>query len=401
MTAGPYPYPFSGGYEKCPSLDLDPMYAQLRETEPVAQVRTPEGEVVTLVTRHAEVRKVLGQPKLFSREHAAVADALRPEAFLVDIEGDRHRAQRDLVKDYFTAAEAEKLRPRAQQITDGLLDAMQASSQPADLIELLALPLPITIICEVLGIPAADRTQFGAWAEALVGLRPGAGEAEMVATAEAGTALADYMAKALAERAARPGSDLLTVLAQADAPQVDAKDRILLAIAVLVAGFETTASMLGNMVLLLIGRHRPAWRQLQQQPAWIPTAVDELLRLIPVDARDGMPRGTTRDTRLGDVLIPQDTAVLVARAAANRDPRCFDNPDELDLRRAPNPHLTFGHGPHLCLGAHLARMELQVALRTLIARFPDLRLAIPEPDLQWKHSTMRGLKALPVRWTRP
>ncbi|MBO2447560.1 cytochrome P450 [Actinomadura barringtoniae] len=394
-TGRPHAYPFARGYEGCPGLDLDPKYARLRENEPAARVLTPEGDLAVLVTRYADACRVLARPAEFSREHVNIAsDGLRDEVFLTDIEGDRHQAQRNLLKSYFTPASAERLRPRAEQITTELLNQMAAAGPPTDLVEALALHLPIAIICDVLGIPRDDQGQFSDWARAFLGLRPGSRNEE----AAAGAAMYHYMQIGIAEHRANPDNTLLTTLALAEDPTVDEHTRILLAIGTLVAGFETTANTISGQVYTLLYHYPQLWRQLADHPELIPTAVDELLRWIPVDARDGMARGTTRDVVLSGSVLPEGSAVLVARGAANRDPRRFDDPERLDLSRRVNPHLAFGHGPHRCPGEHLARMQLQVALTGLVSRFPDLRPAVAESALGWRRSTMRGLRSLPVTW---
>ncbi|MBO2450911.1 cytochrome P450 [Actinomadura barringtoniae] len=403
-TAGrPHAYPFAGSYEGCPGLGLDPKYARLRENEPAARVLTPEGDLAVLVTRYDDACRVLARPAEFSREHVNVAgdalrDGMRDEAFLTEIEGERHRAQRNLIEGYFTAAGAERLRVRARRVTDELVERMAAAVPPVDLVEALALPLPIAIICDVLGIPDDDQGQFSDWARAFLGLRSRSRGKDQEASEAAGAAMYHYMQIGLAEHRANPDDSLLTALAVAENPTVDEHTRILLAIGTLVAGFETTANTIAGQAYTLLYHYPDLWRQLAERPETIPSAVEELLRWIPVDARDGMARGATRDVVLAGSVLPEGSAVLVARGAANRDPRRFDDPERLDLRRRPNPHLAFGYGPHRCPGEHMARMALQVALTGLVSRFPDLRPAVSESALRWNRSTMRGLRSLPVTW---
>ncbi|GAA2165292.1 cytochrome P450 [Actinomadura napierensis] len=397
-------YPFPGGYEHCPGLDLPPEYLDLQRRCPVAPVTTVEGEDVILVTRMADVRRVLAQADTFSRQACTVKDDLREQAYLPDIDGPRHRAQRNMVRSSFTQQSAEQLRPRAIQITSDLLTAMERHTPPADLIQHLALPLPVTIISELLGIAAQDRSQFGDWATAFLGLRPGASDAELASASLAQRELYAYMEAQLAQRRRSPGTDLLSVLATADSPDpsidVTEHERILLAIAVLVAGFETTTAMLANMTYLLLYRHPDWWKRLCSNPSQVPAAVEEMLRITPIDARDGMARAVTRDVDLAGVTIPAGSTVLVSKAAANRDPAAFTDPDRFNPDRPAAPgNITFGHGPHLCLGAHLARMELQVALSGLIRRFPALQAVTPEHEIAWKRSTMRGPEQLLVRWS--
>lgn len=171
-----------------------------------------------------------------------------------------------------------------------------------------------------------------------------------------------------------------------------------LGVGLLIAGHETTASQLTNLLYVLL-THPPHWNHLLQQPDILPTAIEELLRFVPLGATNGMPRVASKDIRLGDVLIRAGETVLLARPAANRDETIFTDPDTLTLDRTDNPHLTFGYGTHHCLGAHLARMELQVAIATLLTRFPTMRLAVPEHQLRWKTGlAVRGLHELPVKW---
>ncbi|WP_168212174.1 cytochrome P450 [Actinomadura rubteroloni] len=395
----PHPYPFGGGYGNCPGLDVHPHYAWLRENDPVARIRTPEGEEPLLVTRYRDVCRVLARPSVFSREAATTAaDGLRDQRFLTDIEGAAHAAQRALIQPFFTRARAEALRARIAFIAGEFVAGMASLGEPADLVRDLAVPLPVAVICEILDIPADERTRFGDWAAAMLSPRPGASDAERASVAAAMDELGRYMAGKLAERAAEPGPDLLSALAVGAGP-VPAEDRVTLAAAMLIAGFETTTNMIGNMVHTLLRFHPGLWDALVRDPGLVPTAVDELLRWIPSDARDGMARGATADTSIGGVTVAAGTSVLVARGAANRDPDRFPDPERLDLARTPNPHLTFGHGPHRCPGEHLARVELEAALWALTERFPRLRPADPDAAPRWKRSTMPGLAELPVRWS--
>jgi cytochrome P450 len=305
-----------------------------------------------------------------------------------------HTRLRRLVSKAFTPRMVELLRPRVQAIADALLDAV-ADRGEMDLIDDYAFPLPITVIAEMLGVPPADRDQFRAWSDTLVAAVPPM-PAGPEAT-EAAEGLRRYLEALFEERRRAPAEDLSTGLLQAE----EAGDRLSkeelqgMMYLLLVAGYETTANLIGSGVLALL-QHPDQLAALRGDPALLPSAVEELLRFCAPVATSTL-RYAADDVALGGVVIPKGDMVLVVITAANRDPVRFPFPDALDITRADNKHLAFGHGIHYCLGAPLARLEGEIALGTLLRRMPDLRLSVAPGALTWRPSlVLRGLTKLPV-----
>jgi cytochrome P450 len=298
---------------------------------------------------------------------------------------------RRLVQKAFTPRRA-ALRPRAEEIAAGLLDEMAPTGGGVtDLLGAYARPLPIAVLCELLAIPAADR----AWVAVAVAAYDDRAEHQRVELE-----LAAYFTGLIAARRAEPGDDLASALALArDNAGGLAGDELLATVFLLVmAGFDTTVNLIASGILALL-THPGEKTRLQQDPSLLPAAVEELLRFTnPVNHAND--RFTTEDVPVGDVVIPAGEWVFPAISSANRDPAQFPGPDRLDLGRDTSGHVAFGHGVHHCLGAPLARMEAEVALGALLARFPRISLAVPPEELRWRSvSLMNGLESLPVRLT--
>ncbi|GAB2923311.1 cytochrome P450 [Micromonospora polyrhachis] len=382
-------------------LQLDPTYGELREKQPLVRVRLPYGEEAWLATRYEDVKTVLGDLR-FSRAAALGRDEPRstPHSIqegILTMDPPDHTRLRKLVAKAFTARRVEQLRPRTQQIADELLDAMIAAGPPADLVEHFSTPLPIRVICELLGVPIVDQGRFHTWSEAIVSTTSLSPEQidEYLANLYA------YIAELVAQRRKEPTDDLISALVRARAEDEDrlTEDELVrLAAGLLAAGHETTVTQISNFVYVLL-THPSELDRLRADPELIPAAVEELLRYVPLGAASAFARYARENVELGGGTVRAGEPVLGALSSANRDERVFADPDRLDLTRPTNPHVGFGHGVHHCVGAQLARMELQVALGSLITRLPDLRLAVPEPDLAWKSGLLvRGLTALPVAW---
>jgi cytochrome P450 len=383
-------------------LEPDPQYAKLRRSEPVCRVQLPYGPPAWLVTGYDLTKAVLGDAR-FSRSAAVGRDNPRESAVdvsqvaesVLSMDPPEHTRIRKLVGKAFTPRRVEALRPRAAHIALGLLDDMIAAGPPADLVDSFSFAFPAIMICELLGIPEGDRHTFRGWADATVS----GTAATPVQEQDAYLHLVSYLAGLIAQRRARPGDDLLTGLVQArdNDDRLSESELLVLAMALLVAGHETTARQITNMTYTLL-TNPPQLQQLRQQPQLLPAAVEEMLRFNVFGSAIN-PRIATTDIELGDVLVRAGEPVLCSRASANRDQKVFSHADELDFGRDPNPHAAFGYGPHFCLGANLARMELQVALGTILSRLPRLRIAVPEDSLTWHEGTMmRGLAAFPVAW---
>jgi cytochrome P450 len=383
-------------------LEPDPQYAELRRTAPVCRVQLPYGPLAWLVTDYHLAKTVLGDPR-FSRAAAVGRDNPRDSALdasqvaesMLSMDPPEHTRLRKLVGKAFTPRRVEELRPRAVEVAGRLLDDMMAAGPPVDLVDSFAFAFPAMMICELLGIQEDDRQVFRGWADAIVSSTSGTPAPEQ----DAYLHLAGYLAGLIAQRRARPGDDLLTGLVQArdNSDRLSESELLVLAMTLLVAGYETTARQIANMTYTLLA-HPPQLQQLRRQPELLPAAVEEMLR-FNVFASAVNPRIATSDVALGDVLVRAGEPVLCSRSSANRDENVFSRADELDFSRDPNPHVGFGYGPHFCLGANLARMELQTALRMILSRLPGVRIAVPEESLTWHEGTiMRGLVALPISW---
>ncbi|MFF7233848.1 cytochrome P450 [Streptomyces sioyaensis] len=391
-----------------PLLD-DPYaaYAALREAGPVHRITGADGSPAWLVTRYDDVRSALADPRLsLDRRHAGPGGyrgfALPPalDANLLNMDPPDHTRVRRLVVKAFTPGRVETLRAPVRRVADELLDAM-AERGRADLIADYAGPLPITVICDLLGIPQRDRRDFLAWSDALITPDPSRPEGMKQAIG----AMLEFYTGLIAAKRAEPGDDLLSdlIAVRDDAPATDGSDRLTedeltsLAFLILFAGYENTVHLIGNAVLALLD-HPDLLRQLQQNPAELPAAVEEFLRYDgpgPLAIR----RFPTQDVEIGGVRIPAGDSVLLAIASANRDPARFPAPDALDRGRDLSGHLAMGHGIHYCLGAPLARMEAVTALEALLGRFPELRLDVPRGELRHRRTLRsRGLISLPVAW---
>jgi cytochrome P450 len=395
-TKTPRPYPFGQN-----RLDPDPLYAQLCREEPVCQVQLPYGRPAWLVTTYELSRLVLGDQR-FSREATLVGDNPREDPVdlqvaesILSMDPPKHTRIRQLLGKAFTSRRVEQLRPRARQIAASLIDDMTAAGPPADLVQSYSFAFPAMVICELLGIPEADRHQFRSWSAGMSSTSTVSSDEQLQIYLN----LFSYFGKLFAERRQRPGNDLLSALAHAreNDDRLTEEELIFQAVGLLVGGRETTAHQVTNVVYMLL-RHPAQLDLLRRLPELLHGAIEELLRVI-VLGNAMNPRIATTDVQLGDVLVRAGEPVLAALAGANRDETVFDHPDELDITRQPNPHLTFGYGPHFCPGAHLARMELQVSLEAILSRLPGLRFAVPDADLTWHEGTvMHSVTALPLCW---
>ncbi|MDR7276707.1 cytochrome P450 [Catenuloplanes atrovinosus] len=377
-------------------LDPDPQLAELRN-QPMIRVRLPYGEPAWLATRYDDVKIVLGDPR-FSRAAATGRDEPRlrplipPPGNIMSLDPPEHSRLRRLVTKAFTVRRIERLRPRVQRLADGLIDDMLVAGGPADLVEAFALPLPVAVICELLGVPFEDRGEFRYWSDAFLSTTRYTPE-EVGACA---LAMREYTAGLIARRRAEPREDLITALVQArdEQDRLSEDEMLSLIQAILVAGHETTASQIPNFVYVLL--NHPAQLSALDD---VPRAVEELMRFVPLGLGAGIPRYATEDVELGGVLVRAGEPVLPAVTSANRDESVFTDPARLDLRREEASHVGFGHGAHHCLGAPLARMELQVAIGMLFGRLPGLRLSDGEAGIDWKTGlSTRGPERMMITW---
>jgi cytochrome P450 len=381
-------------------MEFNPLYAYLQEHEPLSRVHLPYGDDAWLVVRHEDVRAVLADPR-FSRAATLTRDPPRmspdqPSFHILDMDPPEHSRLRRLVAKAFTARRVEQLRPKAQQMADDLLDSMVEAGPPADLVASFGLPFPLAVTSELLGVTVADRGEFGAWSEAFTSATKLSPEQRRDYFGK----MWAYMATMVEQRRQTPTDDLLgaLVVARDEQDRLSEQELVELTVGLLAAGFETTTNQIGNFVYVLL-HHPDQLALLRDRPELLPDAVEELMRFVPLTAGAPLPRYATEDVQLSGGVVPAGDPVLANRSAASRDPRAFANPDQLDLNRSPNPHVGFGYGAHHCLGAQLARMELQIALGSLLTRFPKLRFGADETTLQWKAGlALRGLRSLPVVW---
>ena len=382
------------------------LYADVREEAPVRRVVLADGRPTWIITGYAEGRQALLDPRLVKSIPRALA--VRPEIVapgfahplfghhMLASDGEDHARLRRLLGGTFSTARMAAMRPRVQAIVDGLLDELERlpAEEPVDLVSNFTLPLPITVIFELLGVPLEDRGRLRAWFETIFDdpIAPAAGAVGRAAADETYAYLRDLVAT----KRSAPGDDLLSAMtASVDDDRLDEDELISTAWLLVVAGHDTTVNLIGNGCVALF-RHPDQLARLRADLSLVPSAVEEFLR-YDGPLQHTTFRMTSEPVTIGDVAIPAHEQVLVVAAAANRDPGHFAEPDRLDVGRTDNHHIAFGHGIHFCLGAPLARLEGDIAFTSLLARFPELRPAVPLDHIHWIYRlVLRGLVALPV-----
>jgi cytochrome P450 len=386
--------------------DPFPFYALLRSEAPVFEAGVPVLKRAWLITRYDDVVLCLQDSDRFVK-NASNAGLRSPKSMpwwtpaslrtlsenMLDLDDPTHRRLRALINKAFSRARIEQLRNRTEVLAEGLVDRMRAKSKP-DLIEDFALPLPLTVISDLLGLPEEARPRFRKWSNVFLGARS---EFRMALSLPSIFALMRYLRRLVATRRRAPKDDLISALIAVEegGERLSESELIAMLVLLIIAGHETTVNLIGSGMLALMENHRERERLLGDD-SLLGSAVEELLRFTaPVEtateryaAQDIDLHGTT--IRRGDVIFP-------IIASANRDAQKFAEPDRLDVARKPNPHLAFGDGVHFCVGSHLARMEAEIAFGCLLRRLPNLSLACPAHELQWRAApVVRGLKSLPV-----
>ncbi|WP_405962605.1 cytochrome P450 [Streptomyces sp. NBC_00723] len=376
-------------------------YDSLRDSRPLARVTLYDGRVAWLVTGHEAARDLLADPRLSTDRTRPGYPATSPRfkalrdrrAALLNVDDPEHHVQRRLLVANFTLKRATALRPAIQRIVDERIDAMLAQGPPAELVNAFALPVPSTVICELLGVPYADHEFFEEQSRRL--LRSRVPEEVRLARDR----LDAYLGALIDRKLTEPSGDGVLddlVHEQVREGAVDREEAIALATILLVAGHETTANMisLGTYTLL---RHPERLAELRAEPSRLPAAVEELMRLLSI--ADGLLRQATEDIEVAGTTIRAGEGVVFATSVINRDEGAYPAPDTLDWHRSARHHVAFGFGIHQCLGQNLARAELEIALGALLERLPGLRLAVPAEEVRWKPGdTVQGMLELPVTW---
>ncbi|MBM9623748.1 cytochrome P450 [Streptomyces zhihengii] len=381
--------------ERSTACPFDPPAELLdaRRHGPISRYTHPGGKPGWLITGYEMVRSVLADPRFSSRKELMnVVDFALPPAppgeFLLMDEPEHSRYRRPLVG-RFTVRRMRMLTERIEQITAGCLDVMEETGPPADLVTAFAKPIPTMVICEILGVPYEDRASFQEQIDTFMGGE--VGDDELIA---AYTATQEYLARLVAAKRAEPTDDILSELTGSELTDEELKG---ISLILLAAGFDTTANMLSLGTFALL-RNPEQFAALRDDPALTDGAVEELLRYLSVAKT--FHRTALEDVELGGQTVRAGTTVVLSYNTANRDPDRFADPHALDIRRQAAGHLAFSHGIHQCLGQQLARVEMRVAFRALVDRFPTLRLAVPPTEVVLRPETadIFGVKRLPVTW---
>jgi cytochrome P450 len=387
--------------------DPYPVFARMRQADPVFSQPGIDGKtLIWFVTRYDDVQAVLQDDQRYVRDQALAVppeQAAQMDMFqrmlndnMLNRDGADHRRLRNLCSLAFTPARVRALRPAIQAIADELLDAAEPRGQ-MDLVADYAFPLPTIVISNLLGVPPEDRERFKLWSNAFVA--PSITPEEQARTGALLKEFVDYLGALFERRRAEPRDDLISALLTAEAAgdQLSQTELFGTVILLIVAGHETTVSLIGNAALALL-RDPAAASRLRAEPKRMPAAVEEFLRYdSPVER--ALTRWVAQDTELGGQHLKRGDLIIAVIGSANRDSEHFVDAERLDVDRRLARHLAFGHGAHYCLGAPLARLEGEIALNTLLRRLPGLRLDGAEAELQWRLVPMfRGLAALPVTW---
>ncbi|MGA5320016.1 cytochrome P450 [Streptomyces seoulensis] len=391
--------------QDCP-VDPVPELLRLHSVERITRQLAPNGDAVWLIHRHADVRRVLSDRRFstaltprtvtrpYATDEAAIASPTRQPGSLPGMDPPEHTRLRRMVAPAFTARRMEALRPRIRQCVRECLDIIERTGPPTDLVKSFAQPVAALTICELLGVPEGDRGTFR----------------EQIATAfdrtlpraqlaSAFTAMWEYHSSLVAAKRQKPDDTVLGAVVRRYGAELSDAELTGLSNGFLLAGEHTSASMIGLGVFLLLHRPRDL-SVMRDDPDAVPAMVEEILRYLSA-AQTGLVRTATEDAEIGGQQIKAGEYVMLSLVAANRDPTVYENPNRFDITRDPENHLAFGHGPHFCIGAALARCELQIAFPELFRRLRKLRLAVPSEHIEFpSFSTIYGPESLPVTWQR-
>ncbi|GAB3406111.1 cytochrome P450 [Flindersiella endophytica] len=386
----------------CP-FDPAPEIGRLREEAPVTRLELPSEVSVWFVTRYDHARQVLGDTRFSNAQTppwllrmpmvkgSGQAAAQEPGAFIGFDPPDHTRFRRVLTAE-FTVKRMNRLRPRIEEIVEQHLDAMEQAGPPVDLVPAFAFPIPALVICELLGVPYSDREEFKALSSLIADLTQP--REKLLAGYRD---LHVYMTKLVAKQREKPDDAMLGMLVREHGEEFSDAELAGIGRLLLFAGHETTANMLALGTLLLL-QHPGQAAALRDDPRVVPPAIEELLRYLTI-AQSAVVRTATEDLTIAGQQVKAGEYVLVSLPSANRDEELYDDAGRFDVTRKPQSHVAFGHGVHHCLGAPLARLELQTAFPALLKRFPALRLAIPLDDVKFRTmTTVYGTPELPVEW---
>lgn len=386
---------------RCP-FDPPPALRAVQAEAPIARVEIWDGNTPWLVSGYDEVQTLLRDPRLSAEPehpnypHSTPSKFMRRLSFLT-MDAPEHTRQRRLVAKRFSAKRIEAMRPQIQKLVNDLVDQLLAGPKPVDLLEAFALPVPCTVICHLLGVPYDDHGFFAMSARALI--NPRATQEEAMAARQG---LVDYIDRLLTVKRTSPGEDMLSELANEHvaAGNLTQQDATLMGMLMLLGGFDTTSNTISLGVLALTENRDQLDTLLEMETQEeIEGAIEEILRYTAVP-QGGRRRVALEDIEINGLVIRAGEGLILAGDLANRDASVIERPDRLDLRRPPHKHMTFGHGPHQCLGMPLARLELQVAFPTLLRRIPTLRLAVEMDQIEFREPAMGiyGVNELPVTW---
>jgi nocardicin N-oxygenase len=400
VSGAPPAFPFP----EAPGVEPPEEYARLPGLAGLVPVTLPGGHRAGLASRHEDVRTVLADARFSRAAYTAETMVARDRNSLPLMLSDapEHTRRRRCVAAAFSAHRANRARAGMEALAGALIAELRSAGPPADLVDAFAVPFPLAVICDLLGVPAADRSRFRPWVNAMMSTSGYPRDEVAAAQRELHAYFANLIEVTWRDCAAgRPRDGLLAKLGRPAPPdrRVSRAEAVALGAGLLIAGYETTSNQLAICLYLLLNDSR-RWVHLRENPDAVPGAIEEMLRWTPFNATGGVPHVAIEDVPLACGVVRAGEVVVPVIDAANRDPEVFEEPASLRLGRAANPHLAFGHGRHHCLGAHLARVELQVAIGALLRDLPDLALAAPESELPWRRGmAVRGVWHLPVRWT--
>ncbi|WEB45646.1 cytochrome P450 [Streptomyces yunnanensis] len=383
----------------CP-FDPPEEYRTLREQDPITPMTFPDGSTGWLVTRYEDVRTVLADPRFSSKRRIMRAGDPAaqgapvpppPPGMFIMMDAPEHTRFRRLLTGQFTVRRMRQLAPAVERVVDEQLDAMAKAEGPVDLVQAFALPVPSLVICELLGVPYADREEFQRNSATIVRLDASAEELQ-----QAQKAMRGYLHQLVVAKRANPTDDILSDLVRSG--ELTDEELAGVGVLLLIAGHETTANMIALSTMCLL-RNPEQLEALRADPSLMDRAVEELLRYLTV-VQFGVRRTALEDVELHGHQIKAGSLVVASLASGNRDTARFtDAPEQLDVGRPYSPHLAFGHGIHQCLGQQLARVEMKAALSALLERFPTLRLALPVEQVPMRDNMLvYGVHELPVTW---